>query len=117
MLPRKWEITFNCSPAGPYTVGVVEDDVLGIVDTDGSQLAADVDADDTSLSVAVTEGPVWVHEVDFDIKVGGEVMTVTGISGSTSPQTFTVVRSVNGVVKAQVAGTDLRLAQPCIVAL
>ncbi|MFF4834111.1 hypothetical protein [Streptomyces sp. NPDC001315] len=33
------------------------------------------------------------------------------------PQTFTVTRSVNGVVKAQLAGEDLRLAYPTIVSL
>ena len=34
-----------------------------------------------------------------------------------SPQIFTVIRSVNGVVKAQVAGTDVRLFQPMTVSL
>ncbi|MFE2936658.1 poly-gamma-glutamate hydrolase family protein [Streptomyces sp. NPDC059278] len=34
-----------------------------------------------------------------------------------SPQTFAVTRSVNGVIKAQTAGTDIRLAQPTIAAL
>ncbi|MEV3857721.1 hypothetical protein AB0J38_25775 [Streptomyces sp. NPDC050095] len=34
-----------------------------------------------------------------------------------NPQTFTVTRSVNGVVKAQAAGADVRLAVPPIVAL
>jgi hypothetical protein len=36
---------------------------------------------------------------------------------STSPQTMTVVRSVNGIVKPQAAGTDVSLAQPAIAAL
>jgi hypothetical protein len=36
---------------------------------------------------------------------------------STSPQAMTVIRSVNGVVKAQVAGEDVRLNQPAIAAL
>lgn len=34
-----------------------------------------------------------------------------------TPQTFTVTRSVNGIVKAQSAGEDLRLAYPTIVSL
>jgi hypothetical protein len=34
-----------------------------------------------------------------------------------TPQKFTVVRSVNGIVKAQAAGADVRLAHPAIVAL
>ncbi|MEU3095501.1 hypothetical protein ABZ690_11950 [Streptomyces sp. NPDC006967] len=92
-------------------------------DTDGSELDSGVDEDDTTLVVAVTAGPVWVPsavlpaEFPFDIRVGGEVMTVTAVSGTTSPQTFSVVRSVNGVVKPHEAGADVRLATPAIVAL
>jgi hypothetical protein len=36
-------------------------------------------------------------------------MTVTNITGSSSPQTMTVVRSKNGVVKAQASGTSIEL--------
>lgn len=55
-----WDITFACSPAGPWTVGVVEDPVLGRADTDGSELATSATASATTLSVAVTDGPLWV---------------------------------------------------------
>lgn len=79
--PRAWELTFNCSPAGPYTVGIVGDEVLGIVDGGNTALAAGADADDTVFLVERTAGPVWVHEVDFDVKVGGEVVTVTDVTG------------------------------------
>lgn len=78
-LPRTWEITLNCSPGGPWTVGVVGDGELGRVDTDGSELATAVDSDDTVLSVAVTDGPLWTTdpvEYPVDIRAGGEVMTV-----------------------------------------
>lgn len=34
-----------------------------------------------------------------------------------NPQTFTVTRSTNGIVKSQTAGTDVRLAAPAIVPL
>jgi hypothetical protein len=54
----------------------------------------------------------------FDISVGGETMTVTRIAGGTSPQTFTIgARSVNGIIKAQTAGTAVSLANPTILAL
>jgi len=56
-------------------------------------------------------------EFPFDIRVGGEVMTVTRVAGDTSPQTFTVTRAVNGVVKAQTAGTAVELAHPYYIAL
>ncbi|WP_328846113.1 hypothetical protein [Streptomyces sp. NBC_00258] len=52
-----WDIVFNCAPGAPWNVGVVEDPVFGRVDTDGSELAAAVDADDTTLSVFTELGP------------------------------------------------------------
>jgi len=119
---RTWEVDLVCAPGSPWRIGILDDEVLGRVDTDGSQLAAGVDEDDTTLSVTVTEGPEWAlsatypDEFPFDITVGGEVMTVTAISGS-APQTFTVTRAVNGVTKRHTAGTDVRLATPTIVAL
>jgi hypothetical protein len=120
---RTWEITFTCTPAGPWIVGVLDDGVLGRADTAGSQLAAGVTSTATTLSVSTTSGPLWVTtaanptEFPFDIAVGGEVMTVTGITGTTSPQSFTVTRSINGVRKAQAANADVRLAHPMILAL
>ncbi|PAN01002.1 hypothetical protein CJI59_13820 [Streptomyces sp. Alain-F2R5] len=274
MRMMQWTVTLNCSPARPWQVGVVDDPVLGRVDTDGSQLAAAVDADTTALSVTTADGLAWITanpvlnpnpdftenltgwtglgatiervpapdprpfaggwalqlvpdgvsqfpnagsdqipvavgqtltlsgwlrcararvvslnlnwfdaagtyldtaanglavaadtwtwmemtvpvpagvsaaniaptvadfppptdvlwahgltlreaggspaDFPFDITVGGERMTVTSVSGTASPQTFTVVRSVNGVVKAHEAGADVRLSDPATVAL
>ncbi|MFE6683922.1 carbohydrate binding domain-containing protein [Streptomyces sp. NPDC057729] len=59
-LPRTWEVTLSCSPAGPYRVGVVGDPVLGRTDTDGASLASAATASATMLSVATTAGPLWV---------------------------------------------------------
>ncbi|WP_191888180.1 hypothetical protein [Streptomyces mutabilis] len=61
LLPRTWSITFDCVPAGPWRVGVVDDPILGRVDTDGSQLAAAIDATQTAIPVRVTDGPLWVQ--------------------------------------------------------
>jgi len=112
-------ITFTCVPESPYRVGVLEDATFGRLDTAGSALTQDASAGATSLVVATTSGPVWTTtDVPFDINVGGEQITVNGVSGASSPQTFSpVTRSVNGVVKAQTAGTDVRLFQPTILAL
>lgn len=119
--PTRWTVNGNCTPAGPWTVGIVDDPVLGRADTDGSELAAGVDADDLTLSVAITDGPRWVTdpgEFPFDILVGGEVMTVTAISGVSTPQTFTIgARSVNGITKSHSTGTAVRLAHQTIIAL
>jgi len=80
-----WDITLNCTPGGPWQVGVLDDAVLGRADTDGSQLAAAVTSTDTALPVLVTAGPQWTTdpaEVPFDIRAGGEVMTVTTVGAS-----------------------------------
>ncbi|GGV68797.1 hypothetical protein GCM10010294_24900 [Streptomyces griseoloalbus] len=58
--PYQWDIVFNCTPGSLWNVGVVEDPVYGRVDTDGSELAAAVDADDQLLPVRVTDGPAWI---------------------------------------------------------
>lgn len=112
-------LTFSCAPASPYSIGVL-DSPLAKADTDGSRLAAAATSGATSLSVEVFDGPLWTTDpakFPFDIRVGGEVMTVTAISGASSPQTFTVTRSVNGVTKAQRAGASLRLDHRTTAAL
>lgn len=119
----EWTITYNCTPGGPWTVGVLDDPVLGRADTDGSSLASAATATATSLSVAVTAGPLWVTtaanpgEFPFDAVIAGEVVTVTGITGTSSPQTWTVTRGTNGITKPLPTGADVRLATPMILAL
>jgi len=75
-----------------------------------------------AVSVATTSAvtPIWTTsggDFPFDVRIGGEQMTVTTITGSSSPQTFTVARGINGVVPAQAAGADVRLNQPTILSL
>ncbi|MCX4575601.1 hypothetical protein OHB41_20895 [Streptomyces sp. NBC_01571] len=79
---RTWEISFVCAPGEPWRIASVGDPVLGIVDTDGSALAAAATATDTSLLVSAVVGPVWKWEVAFDAKVGGEDVTVSAIASS-----------------------------------
>jgi hypothetical protein len=76
----------------------------------------------TSMQVDTTNAasPLWTTsagDFPFDVVVSGERMTVTNITGASSPQTFTITRSVNGVVKAQSAGADVRLFFPPIASL
>lgn len=110
-------ITFVCAPESPYRVGVYG---TSRYDTAGSELTSAITSDATSISVTTTSGPVWTQaagEFPFDVRCGGEVMTVTNITSSTSPQTFTVTRSTNGVSKSHAAGTALSLAAPAVYAL
>lgn len=122
LTPTDWRAVANMSPAGPYTVFTVEDDELGRADTAGATLGSAIDEDDTTLTVVSTGRP-WINTSDhgaqfpFTIEVGGEEMTVSAISGSTSPQVFTVTRSANGVVKSHDAGSAVRLASRHVLAL
>jgi hypothetical protein len=111
------EITFNCTPESPWHVAVYD---TSRYDTAGSELTSGITSTATSVSVTTTLGQVWVQdagEMPFDIKCGGERMTVTAVSGATSPQTFTVTRSVNGIIKAHDAATSLSLFDPAVYAL
>lgn len=73
-----------------------------------------------SVSVATTAGPLWTTsaaDFPFDIVIAGERMTVIAVSGSSSPQAFSVARGVNGVVKAQAAGAPIAVWHTPVAAL
>jgi hypothetical protein len=115
--PINWNAAIFTTPATPYEVYVVAaSGNRGRVDMAHSSVAVEAASGATALSVAST-GALWVTgPVSFDIAVGGERMTVTNISGSSSPQTFTVTRSANGVSKIQAVGTKVRLWKPGVYA-
>lgn len=116
LTPTTWLITQNCTDAKMWDVPSLDGETR--MDTDGSELAADVSTTAVSFSVATTSGPVWMTsaaypaEFPFGATLGGEDVTVTAITSTTSPQPFTVTRSVNGVVKAHLAGTAISLSDP-----
>ena len=118
-----WWIQTNNAPSSPYQTGVFDDATYGRADTDGSTLTSAITSSATSFQVTTTDTtkPVWTQNASdfpFDINIGGERMTVSNITSATSPQTFTIsARSVNGVVKAHLAGDDVRLWSPPIYAL
>ncbi len=116
-----WQADLNTSPGSTYMVGVWGEATGGeaFYDTAGSELtAAFVTGTDTSMTVATTLGPIWTTTAanfPFDIECGGVVLTVTNITGASSPQTFTITQTpVNGVVKTLPIGEALQLANPTI---
>jgi hypothetical protein len=111
-----WDITYNTTPYGPWrsneTTGVTgeeqradatADPVTAVIQT---RLAASAAAGVTSLSVATLSGPLLVTtatdptQFPFDALISGERVSVTAVTGTTSPQTATVTRAVNGVSKS-----------------
>jgi hypothetical protein len=77
-------LTFTCAPASPYTVGVL-DDGESRIDTDGSELLEAVSSSDTELTVVPSAGEITLWTLDsadwpFDVRMGGETMTVTAVA-------------------------------------
>lgn len=93
----------------------------GRIDTAGSRLATAVTEDATTFTVETTRGPAWTTsraDMGFGIVIGdelAEVMTVTGISGTSSRQTFTVVRAAWGEARPYDAAASVRLAHPTVL--
>lgn len=110
------KITFTCMQEGPFRVGVVDasDNKVDAANSTitGGPFAAGV----TTISVLPTSGPWVTGAVTLDLDIGGEEVRATNIAG-TSPQTFTVLRSRNGVSKTLTNGTRVRLARPVKVGL
>jgi hypothetical protein len=112
----KHVIKWNCAPGTLFrsaVYGSTPGSGPDRYDTGGSTLVSGVSTTATSLSVATVVGAaLWTTDATawpFDIQVAGEQMRVTNVTGATSPQTLTVTRSVNGVVKSQAAGAEIRL--------
>lgn len=109
---RLFELT--CLPDDGY-------DVLKYDTTDRwgaatTTLAGAMTATATALPITSTDpGDRWLTTgMPFDIMVAGERMTLTAMTAAAGSgpytQTGTVVRSVNGVVKAQLAGAVVQVA-------
>lgn len=121
-------VTFTCEPGkiwagtgvwaaatGPWPADVARWD-----SSDTARGASAITTTQTTItllygSIAWTTDPT---HFPFDIMAGGERMRVTSISApGGGSQLFTVVRSVNGIVKGHPAGTAFSLADPTYWAL
>lgn len=106
----EWTIALNCTPGDPYQVGLYGS---ARFDAENSTVGTGFTTTATTGSIAsAAHTELWttdVGDVPFDINIAGERITVTAITGSSSPQTFTMTRSVNGVVKAHIAGEAVHL--------
>lgn len=94
------------------------------LDIDGATLAADVAAGGSSLTVATTSGPIWVHPAiatyadditGLYLAIDGLRVKVTAIAGTSSPQTFTVDPAT--VLKALSAGASVSVWQQPVLGL
>jgi len=131
---HRWDVEFNASPGAPWIVGqaLAEEEGDAVepgenqpnrCDTADARLAVAVNEDMTVFEVSTHQGPRWItsqefpEELPFDIRVGGEVMRVTDVSGNTRTQTFTVIRAMNTIRQPHPAGEQVALAQHAVVGL
>lgn len=111
------EIEFNTAPYEPHNVGIY-DNTNSRYDTADSNLNSSLTSSATSFQVDVNAGELWgtsSGNFPMNVWVGGEKIRLSAISGTSSPQTFTVDtggRGANGVVKAHAAGTKVSLFGP-----
>lgn len=89
-----WDIVFNCSMQDVYGVWQIGDSQRGRLGTNGHTLAGDVAAGASTVSLATPAGMnVWTTAAgDFPMTllIDGIKVTLTAISGLSSPQTGTV---------------------------
>lgn len=121
---KTWGAVLSTSPFSPYRVSVLAettgdvDENLGWLDWDSCTLNTAIDSDDVTW--LVDADPVDTTDSDDfprNVFIGGEEVTVTACSGGSAPQTWTVTRSVNGVVKSHDPGAVITLARPFVLAL
>ena len=115
-------ITFTCVPATIFTVGVY-DGTARRADSGSTTLNAGYASGVVSFVLTTSNlGDVWsTTATPYDLMVAGERVTCTamGAVSGTGPylQTATVTRSVNGIVKAQLAAAAVSLFDPARYAL
>jgi hypothetical protein len=85
----QWEIEFQCVPARPWDVAVLDalSSRVNRIDTDGTELAEALDTTETGVTVFTTDGPTWTDTAEdypFEVSVGGEVIRVVA-PGAVTP--------------------------------
>lgn len=90
----EWTIDMSTSAARPYKTAQMFNYPVVRVGSNSSTLNTGIDDNDTTLSVAVSsQYGHWAFSSSFEIEVDDrEFMTVTNITGSSTPYTFTVTR-------------------------
>lgn len=112
---KRRKVTFTCVPADVYAMGVY-DAASSRYDVLGSTLAGAQTTTSTAWTVtAATADDVWsTTATPYEWQVAGERVRVTAMNAATGTgpysQTCTVVRSVNGVVKAQAAAASVHMS-------
>jgi hypothetical protein len=112
------ELTFNTAPGGPYEVFQSGTSGKMEIGNDTSTLTGGTYSTTATAMQVASTGDLWstaAGDYPVDINLAGEVVRFTAMAGGASPQTATVQRSINGVIKTQTNGTAVKLARPSMV--
>lgn len=121
LMNRQHPITFNTEPYGPYrNLNDFSASTLARarLAATNSLLPSLINSSATSFSVSTPAGRLWrvgstgtlPSIFPIHIVIGGEVMSVGQITGTSSPQTFSsVTRSVNGVTMSHAALSSVQV--------
>lgn len=113
------QLALNTVPYDPYRILELDNSTYDALSSDATTLNEDLTTAETGVDIAISDGVLWstdAADYPIDIAINGERMTVTAVSGSSSPQTLTVTRAVNGVVLEHATGDAVDLADPVYVA-
>lgn len=116
-----WQLVFNCVSATPYRIAAIQDPTNPwVLDMGSSTLNTGINKTVLSMQIATASGPLLsTVGADYprDVYLDGEQITITSVSGGSSPQTAVIKRSINGVSKSHVAGLPISLYRPAAIAL
>lgn len=113
---RTWNATLNCILNDPYNVFTVADSSVGRIDAGAATMASTATAGASSLSVASGDGTLFTTTATFPadfpfyVNIDGIQVKVTAITGTSSPQTFTV--DATTVTKTLSSGKAVKLWKP-----
>ena len=118
--PYRIDADVNASPGRPWQVATTAptapDGGPWRADTVSSQITTALSTTDQTFAVRTNQGPQWIatatHPTQFPflIQINGETMRVTAITGTASPQTFMVVRGVDGLTRLHALGSLVTVA-------
>lgn len=129
LTPKAWTVAMACAPYGPWEVSVAggtrrytaKGSTIG---TGGiSSSATSFLLTSTAANGVWVQGTTITRPTTFPLVMtlggpGGEDVTVSGISGGTSPQTVTIsARGINGIQRAWTAGTAANVRDRAITPL
>jgi hypothetical protein len=118
---KTWRIVFNTTPYRAFQVVRLDAGPVKKIRAYDSALNAGINSSVTSIQVKSLSGRyLWATssvQMPIPIRIDAELLSVTAISGATSPQTFTVVRGVNGYPAAHAVNAVVQVADRATLGL